>query len=146
MGMARAESKNVQPAVSRLPKPRRDACRRENSETQDRTGDLQIFSLTLSQVSSRGLALASARGRELELIQFFSERARQGASFSGLSAGYIAQWSERLTADQQVPGSNPGVPFQFVWPHTVAVHWTSQPCCHIHSTRRGQSCRGAIDW
>ena len=25
--------------------------------------------------------------------------------------GYIAQWSERLTADQQVPGSNPGVPF-----------------------------------
>ena len=27
------------------------------------------------------------------------------------SAGYIAQWLERLTADQQVPGSNPGVPF-----------------------------------
>ena len=24
--------------------------------------------------------------------------------------GYIAQWSERLTADQQVPDSNPGVP------------------------------------
>ena len=24
---------------------------------------------------------------------------------------YIAQWLERLTADQQVPGSNPGVPF-----------------------------------
>ena len=27
--------------------------------------------------------------------------------------GYIAQWLERLTADQQVPGSNPGVPFRF---------------------------------
>ena len=27
------------------------------------------------------------------------------------STGYIAQWLERLTADQQVPGSNPGVPF-----------------------------------
>ena len=27
------------------------------------------------------------------------------------SIGYIAQWLERLTADQQVPGSNPGVPF-----------------------------------
>ena len=27
------------------------------------------------------------------------------------SHGYIAQWLERLTADQQVPGSNPGVPF-----------------------------------
>lgn len=25
-------------------------------------------------------------------------------------SGYIAQWLERLTADQQVPGSNPGVP------------------------------------
>ena len=27
-----------------------------------------------------------------------------------LSLGFIAQWLERLTADQQVPGSNPGVP------------------------------------
>ena len=27
-----------------------------------------------------------------------------------LASGYIAQWLERLTADQQVPGSNPGVP------------------------------------
>ena len=27
--------------------------------------------------------------------------------------GYIAQWLERLTADQQVPGSNLGVPFYF---------------------------------
>ncbi len=27
-----------------------------------------------------------------------------------LPHGYIAQWLERLTADQQVPGSNPGVP------------------------------------
>ena len=27
-----------------------------------------------------------------------------------MQLGYIAQWLERLTADQQVPGSNPGVP------------------------------------
>ena len=32
-------------------------------------------------------------------------------AFSNSSIGYIAQWLERLTADQQVPGSNPGVPF-----------------------------------
>ena len=25
------------------------------------------------------------------------------------AVGYVAQWLERLTADQQVPGSNPGV-------------------------------------
>ena len=30
--------------------------------------------------------------------------------FSLALSGYIAQWLERLTADQQVPGSNPGVP------------------------------------
>jgi hypothetical protein len=30
-----------------------------------------------------------------------------------LAVGYIAQWLERLTADQQVPGSNPGVPCFF---------------------------------
>ena len=28
------------------------------------------------------------------------------------STGYIAQWLERLTADQQVPGSNLGVPLR----------------------------------
>ena len=28
--------------------------------------------------------------------------------------GYIAQWLERLTEDQQVPGSNPGVPFEML--------------------------------
>ena len=27
-----------------------------------------------------------------------------------MALGYIAQWLERLTADQQVPGSNLGVP------------------------------------
>ena len=34
-------------------------------------------------------------------------------SFEFENHGYIAQWLERLTADQQVPGSNPGVPL--VW-------------------------------
>ena len=38
---------------------------------------------------------------------------------SCLTQGYIAQWLERLTADQQVPGSNPGVPFQ---------NWRRQKC------------------
>ena len=31
------------------------------------------------------------------------------------ASGYIAQWLERLTADQQVPGSNPGVPFSLTY-------------------------------
>ena len=33
------------------------------------------------------------------------------AARSGQEQPNIAQWLERLTADQQVPGSNPGVPF-----------------------------------
>ena len=28
--------------------------------------------------------------------------------------GYIAQWLERLAADQQVPGSNPGAPSPYL--------------------------------
>ena len=32
------------------------------------------------------------------------------------ATGYIAQWLERLTADQQVPGSNPGVPSPVAYP------------------------------
>ena len=40
--------------------------------------------------------------------------------------GYIAQWLERLTADQQVPASNPGVPCvnqsSGSWGHH---HWTA---------------------
>ena len=42
------------------------------------------------------------------------------------SSGYIAQWSERLTADQQVPGSNSGVPFvslPVLW-HTIQATTT----------------------
>ena len=46
--------------------------------------------------------------------------------------GYIAQWLERLTADQQVPGSNPGVPLQCacVVPHTPSV--CARVCIHTH--------------
>jgi hypothetical protein len=39
-----------------------------------------------------------------------------------VTSGYIAQWLERLTADQQVPGSNPGVPCcQLIIATTVIV-------------------------
>ena len=38
------------------------------------------------------------------------------------STGYIAQWLERLTADQQVPGSTPGAPFFVCLPgHTTCL-------------------------
>jgi hypothetical protein len=33
-------------------------CKCANAETRDRTGDLQIFSLTLSQLSYRGFEIA----------------------------------------------------------------------------------------
>ena len=40
------------------------------------------------------------------------------------ASGYIAQWLERLTADQQVPGSNPGVPslaLLHFWPENLGL-------------------------
>ena len=40
-----------------------------------------------------------------------NKKKKESPSPSKTSLGYIAQWLERLTADQQVPGSNPGVPF-----------------------------------
>ena len=41
-----------------------------------------------------------------------SSKSLCGKTESCLTAsGYIAQWLERLTSDQQIPGSNPGVPF-----------------------------------
>ena len=46
-----------------------------------------------------------------------------------ISTGYIAQWLERLTADHQVPGSNPGVPFMartqaaiILWRHLMHAY------------------------
>ena len=44
------------------------------------------------------------------------------ATIPPLVRGYIAQWLERLTADQQVPGSNPGVPFSREW-QTDSCDW-----------------------
>ena len=47
------------------------------------------------------------RGSEHPLFQ---ELFRGEASDALVPLRFIAQWLERLTADQQVPGSNPGVP------------------------------------
>ena len=51
-----------------------------------------------------GLCGRSALVRSVAIAGLFQ------ASALALAVGYIAQWLERLTADQQVPGSNPGVP------------------------------------
>ena len=49
---------------------------------------------------------------------------REKSEFA-LHQGYIAQWSERLTADQQVPGSNPGVPFMNTYAANANGHHAS---------------------
>jgi hypothetical protein len=51
--------------IMRGPDPTRKC---ENAETRDRTGDLQIFGLTLSQLSYRGLAGLWPRGSCLDAI------------------------------------------------------------------------------
>ena len=48
--------------------------------------------------------------------------------------GYIAQWLERLTADQQVPGSNPGVPSPFVFCACNAIS-VRRHCPLVHGQR-----------
>ena len=53
------------------------------------------------------------------------------------STGYIAQWLERLTADQQVPGSNPGVPSTLYF---IAAHMN--PAASL-SVFFGQTCSAA---
>ena len=37
--------------------------------------------------------------------------------------GCIAQWLERLTADQQVPGSTPGAPLLQLVASFLELHW-----------------------
>jgi hypothetical protein len=55
-------------------------------------------------------------------LQGMSGRSRQVRDMFPVTSGYIAQWLERLTADQQVPGSNPSVPFcQLVITATIVV-------------------------
>jgi hypothetical protein len=63
-----------------------------------------------------------------------------------LASGYIAQWLERLTADQQVPGSNPGVPFARWQCGSLSGSPSDFSClCHAHKTvaRARASCKGA---
>ena len=50
-----------------------------------------------------------------------------------LSYGYIAQWLERLTADQQVPGSNPGVPFYANSTEKSSARWGKKGTVRYHS-------------
>jgi hypothetical protein len=55
----------------------------------------------------------------------------------GLPHGYIAQWLERLTADQQVPGSNPGVPSAMrarICLPQGSLHWGLNPGPSVYKT------------
>ena len=55
----------------------------------------------------------SARRRDVNCANLLS---------AAVGHGYIAQWLERLTADQQVPGSNPGMPsFDFCFADQSAL-------------------------
>ena len=53
------------------------------------------------------------------------------------AVGYIAQWLERLTADQQVPGSNPGVP------SCIALIEFCSPVCSAAFMFKQDSCSAA---
>ena len=59
-----------------------------------------------SRPPSRALGLHRARQRGMSGMHDRTIRPMR----DHVSIGYIAQWLERLTADQQVPSSNLGVP------------------------------------
>ena len=61
------------------------------------------FAMLINQTgASNGNIMAPTTKRPVQSEIMVKTRSRHG---------YIAQWLERLTADQQVPGSNPGVSF-----------------------------------
>ena len=66
----------------------------------------------------------------------------QGQVASAIN-GYIAQWLERLTADQQVPGSNPGVPF-FAVGLAVPASAGAVASCWRTSARPGRPGRACL--
>ena len=88
------------------------------------------------------------------LIRFLSNPATSTYGRSRLhiqrpAAGYIAQWLERLTADQQVLDSNPGVPSFMADASGRLVHTARfiQPtlvCRHDQGRRRGMSLASAV--
>ena len=53
---------------------------------------------------------ADQPGVELGASDLARRGKASGARRNSTANGYIAQWLERLTADQHAPGSNPGVP------------------------------------
>ena len=55
------------------------------------------------------------------IIGAASDAVANAADNNNIAYGYIAQWLERLTADQQVPGSNPGVPLLYHDEYVVNV-------------------------
>ena len=69
-------------------------------------------------IGQTSLQLTKGQGRQSErqpasqpAASFQSQEPSIKKAKGMLANGYIARWLERLTADQQVPGSNPDVPF-----------------------------------
>ena len=69
-------------------------------------------------------------------------RRLEGCVSSMIKHGYIAQWLERLTADQQVPGSNPGVPFAGF---PARAHNTGLRSCPLSPEVATRQCHGFAD-
>ena len=68
-----------------------------SAETRDRTGDLQIFSLTLSQLSYRGIDIFRLQGRPLQRRLFrFNTRSHCDTSLSETQGAEIVSFLLRL--------------------------------------------------
>ena len=63
------------------------------------------------------------------------------------SSGYIAQWLERLTADQQVPASKTGVPFRYgrQGPLSPTSGWWAHSSSNTAALVRETACNGMCE-
>ena len=85
----------------------------KNAETRDRTGDLQIFGLTLSQLSYRGHVFSS----DIPIYKRTAPRIAQSSLFRiqsfllflclCLPKGPVAQWIRHRPTEPRIAGSSP---------------------------------------
>jgi hypothetical protein len=100
-----AQAMHTQQISTRKESTRQTKQNKRNKEARKRKSSKQQ-SQTAASSTSHGFCASLVSGQKGQLWAIHAKQARR----QRIASGCIAQRLERLTADQQVPGSNPGVP------------------------------------